>query len=318
MFFLVPLLAGCVASKSVTTPLAVRGSTETVEIAPVLLAERHHYPEGAVVRPGGIGNLVGAARTPGFGEDGPADVATHAETQALRYSVKHPDIRIILTVAEGHYRIVARRSAGIARIADLRGKRVATLATTSAGYFLGRMLALDGLTFADVEPVRISPIADMAKALERREVDAVAIWEPFSDNAARLLGDDRVEFSGRGVYRELFNLNSTAANLADPEKRRRIVAFVRAIIDASAALRNDPTRAQALVAATSGFTQDEVARSWKHLDFPASLPGDLLDVLVEEEKWLSEQERRAARPRKALAQLIDGSIYEEALALPPR
>ncbi|MEI9928084.1 MAG: hypothetical protein WDN44_10810 [Sphingomonas sp.] len=152
----------------------------------------------------------------------------------------------------------------------------------------------------------------MAKALARREVDAVAIWEPHGGNAARALGDDGVEFAGDGVYRELFDLNATAASLADRAKRRRIVAFVRAIIDASAALRRDPAPAQALVAATSGFTADEVARAWASLDFPAALPADLLDVLVEEERWLARQERRAPRSRDVLAGLIDPSIYEEA------
>lgn len=309
------VLAGCAsvhpaAGGRAAVPLAVFGSTATLEIAPVLLAARDHHP-GASVTNGGIPNLVGAA-APDFGGPGLAEVATHAETQALRYSVEHPDIRIILTVTEGRYRIIARRSAGIARLADLRGKRIATLATTSAGYFLARMLESAGLTFADVEPVRISPIEDMPKALAQRQVDAVAIWEPHGDNAARALGDDLVEFSGDGVYRERFNLNATAASLADPVKRQRIVAFVRATIAATQALRRNSAQAQALVVARSGFTADEVARSWKTLSFPAALPADLLDVLVEEEAWLAARDRRAARSREALSRLIDRSVYEEA------
>ncbi|TGX54422.1 ABC transporter substrate-binding protein [Sphingomonas gei] len=301
---------GCVPA-----PLKVSGSTATLEIAPVLLAARDHYPAGAVVTNGGIANLMSAipARQPRT--DGLADVATHAETQALRYSVGNPDIRIILTITEGRYRIIARRSAGIARIADLKGKRIATLATTSAGYFLARMLAQDGMTFADITPVRISPLEGMGAALERREVDAVAIWEPHADNAARVLGNDLVIFAGDGAYREMFNLNTTAANLADPAKRRRMVAFVRALIETAAQIRRDPAGAQALVAATAGFTADEVGRSWATLAFPAALPADLLDILVEEERWLAAQDRRAPRSREVLSHLIDTSIYAEALAI---
>ncbi len=281
-----------------TAPLlAVRGSTATVEIAPVLLAARDHFP----------------APVTGLGDGGPADIATHAETQALRYSVAHPEIRIILTVTEGYYRIVARRSAGISRIADLKGKRIAAIPTTSSGYFLARMLTSEGLSVADVEVVRISPIEDMAKAIADRRVDAVAIWEPHAGNAARALGDDMVELSGAGLYRELFNLNSTATALADPAKRARIVGFVRAIIAATASLKADPRAAQALVAQTGDFTADEVDRSWQHLAFPAALPADLIDVLVEEEKWLAAQDRRTARGRDDLAKLIDPSILKDAL-----
>ncbi len=309
-------LAGCAngdgPAVDTALPLAVRGSTATLEIGPVLLAAQEYYPSGAVVRNGGIGNLVGAAPVEGLGDHGLADVATHAETQALRYSVDHPDIRIILTVTEGRYRIVARRSAGIGSVADLRGKRIATLATTSAGYFLARMLADAQFDFADIEPVRISPIEGMADALARGEVDAVAIWEPHAGNAAQALGDDAIEFSGDGIYRELFNLNTTAANLADPVKRRRIVEFVRAVIDASDAIRDNPEPAQALVASTAGLPAHEVARAWPTLTFPASLPDDLLDVLVAEEQWLAAQDRRAPRSRAALSALIDSSVYEEA------
>lgn len=308
-------IGGCARSGTPAgrrAPLAVRGSTATLEIAPVLLAARDHYPPGAVVRNGGIGNLVGAARVAGLGDEGPADVATHAETQALRYSVANPDLRIILTVTEGRYRIIARRSAGIASLADLKGKRIATLATTSAGFFLARMLAQVQLSFADIVPVRISPIEEMADALARREVDAVAIWEPHGGNAARALGEDCVTFPGDGIYRELFNLNTTAGNLADPAKRRRIVAFVRAVIDASRAIARDPAPAQKLVAATAGFTADEVSQAWPTLAFPAALPSDLLDTLVVEEQWLAAQDGRQPRSRAALAGLIDPTILADA------
>lgn len=303
------LLGACTHAGGGPAPLTVHGSTATLEIAPVLLAARDHYPAGAVVRDGGIGNLVGE---PGKGAPGRADVATHAETQALRYSVAHPEIRIILTVTEGRYRIVARRSAGIGTVADLKGKRVATLLTTSAGYFLSRMLGRAGLEVADVVPVRL-PVEAMAPALARGEIDAVAIWEPHAGNAAAALGDDRVEFAGDGVYRELFNLNATAGDLADPAKRRRIVAFVRAILEARAAIARDPAAAQALVGATAGFAPDEVARAWPTLGFDAMLPPDLLDALVEEEAWLAAQAGRTPRTRAALAQLIDSSVLEEAL-----
>jgi sulfonate transport system substrate-binding protein len=267
------------------------------------------------VKMGGIPNLVGAAQIAGFGSEGVADLATHAETQALRYSVTYPDIRIVMNVTQGLYRIVARRSAGIATVADLKGKRIATIPQTSSGYFLHRMLAREGLSYADIEPVPLTPLSEMTKALAERRVDAVVIWEPESENSARVLGDDLVEFGGEGVYAEQFNLNSTAANLADPVKRAKIVAFLRAVIDAAAAVRTDPAAAQALVVQVGGHPANQVERSWKHHAFNADYPENMLDILVEEEKWLAEQDKRPARSREELARLIDRSAYEEALAL---
>jgi sulfonate transport system substrate-binding protein len=309
------LLATPATAQDDPGPIAIHGNLQTFEIAPVLYAADEFYPGVATVKMGGIPNLVGEPIVPGFGEEGVADVATHAETQALRYSVRHPNLRILLNVTEGLYRIVARRSAGIAGVADLRGKRVATIAQTSSGYFLHRMLAREGLSFDDIVAVPITPLSGMTEALRRGEVDAVVIWEPESENSAQVLGDDLVEFHGDGVYRELFNLNTTAENLADREKRAKIVAFVRAVMRATAELNAHDVRAKRLLIEVGGFSEEDVEDSWKHHRFNARLLPDLLDVLELEEQWLAARDARPARSREQLATLIDTSVYEEALAL---
>ncbi|MCW3835629.1 ABC transporter substrate-binding protein [Sphingomonas canadensis] len=314
--------AGCAGSQSrVETPAAapmppvsVHGNIQTFEIAPVLLAAEKFYPGPATVKMGGIPNLLGAEPIPGYGSPGVADVATHAETQILRYSLKRPDLRVILTVSEGIYGIVGRKSAGIKSVADLKGKRIATVPPTSAGYFLHNMLKSAGLTEADVTLVPVSPLGDMPKALAEGRVDAIAIWEPMSADAEALLGDDAIVFPGKGIYREIFGLNTIQANLDNPEERKKIVAFVRAVIQASAALRSDPAEAQGLLVKYGGHTPEQAKRSWKHQRYPAMLVPDLLDVLVEEEKWLAIQDKRTPRSREELAKLIDTSVYKEAMA----
>lgn len=294
-------------------PIAIHGNITVFEIAPVLLAADKYYPGQASVKMGGIANLVGEQGVPGFGSDGVADAATHAETQALRYSVRHPDVRIIMTITEGLYRIVARKSAGIAKLSDLKGKRIATIAGTSAGFFVQKMMKGVGLSTADVTMVAVNPLTDMPKALAEGKVDAVAIWEPEVEKAAQAIGPDAIEFSGKGIYRELFNLNSTAGNLADPVKRRKIVAFVQAVIKASADLKKDPSRAQQLMAQSSKYPLDVVQHSWSHHAYIAAFTDDLLDVLVEEEAWLAAMDKRPARTRAQLAPLIDMSVYKEAM-----
>jgi NitT/TauT family transport system substrate-binding protein len=312
-------------------PLAVYGNIQTIEIAPVLLAVDALYDGRAVVHPGGIPNLVGetapgavpAQRSPiplliDMESLVPADLATNAETQLLRQSVKHPELRIILGVSEGLYRIAARRSAGITRVADLAHRPVATIPLTSSAYFLHRMLAREGLGFGDIVPMPMTPLSRMTEALRNREVDAVVIWEPESERSAQMLGDDLIEFRGEGVYRELFNLNTTAEKLADPASRARIVAFVRAVIDAGARMKRDPTGAKILVTAAGGFDPRDVEASWAHHRFEPGMPSDLLDVMAEEELWLALQDKRRPRTRADLAKLIDTSVYREAMALRSR
>ncbi len=285
-------------------PLRVQGNITTIELAPVLLAAQWHAAPVSVSN-GGVPDL---ARVDG------ADLATNAETQALRASVTNPDLRIIMTVSEGLYRIVARRSAGISKLADLKGKRVATISITSSGYFLHRMLRTVGLDYADVTVVPLNT-AGAEEAIAKGEIDAVTIWEPMIDNVARRLGDDAIEFNGKGIYREIFNLNASAEQLADPVQRQRIVAFVRDVLKATRGLHADPRAAWTAVAKSAGLDESVVARTWHHHRYPGALVPDLLDVLEDEEKYLARSAPvRTPRSRAELAKLIDASVLEEALA----
>ncbi len=103
------MLAACTAwvapaaAQNASRPLRVYGNTKTIELAPVLLAadrihkdardgdERRH-PE-SVHRRGRTSRRMRRRRR-------------------CAQSVDHPNLRIILTVSEGFYRIIARRSAG--------------------------------------------------------------------------------------------------------------------------------------------------------------------------------------------------------------
>jgi NitT/TauT family transport system substrate-binding protein len=270
----------------------------------VLLAAREIYEGKATVANGGISDL--------FDEDA-ADLATNAETQALRQSVDHPDLRVIFTVAEGYYRIVARRSAGIGDIADLRGKRIATVPNTSSAYYLHKMLGTRGLTSDDVTIVPIVPLSLMPGALAKREVDAVTIWEPEIERAAEAVGGDAIQFQDRRVYRELFNLHATAASLGDPGKRREIVAFVRALILACERIAQRPQEVWPLVSESTGYDVELIERVWHHEGFAGTLASDLLDVMAEEESYVARERNRSPRQRGELAKLIDDSVLREAL-----
>jgi ABC-type nitrate/sulfonate/bicarbonate transport system substrate-binding protein len=290
---------------SATAQLKIYGNTTTIELAPVLLAAQELYGDTTAVRNGGIPDL--------FDEDA-ADVATNAETQALRQSVDHPDLRTILTVSEGWYRIVARRSSGVSQLADLRGKRITTVPNTSSAYYLHKMLGTAGMTTADVTIVPITPLSGMPRALASRDVDAVTVWEPEIENAAAAIGSDAIEFQDRRVYRELFGLHTTAAKLADPAKRREIVAFVRAVVRASERIRARPEIVWPLVAERTGFDAALVEKVWHHEGYPGALVPDLLDVMVEEDPFVAQERSRAPRTRAQLAVMIDASVLREALA----
>jgi sulfonate transport system substrate-binding protein len=291
-------------------PIRVSGSY-WIELSPVLVAADRFYGQRLAVGEGGITRIT----------SGDADLATNAETQLLRESVTNPDLRIIMTVTESFYRLVARRSAGIETLADLKGKRVMAPRLTSANYFVEAMLRTVGLTDADIELVNLPPaqgdqtgMDQMSDALARGDVDAIAMWEPEPADAIRELGADAVVFQDRSVYREVFNLHARAPDLADPDKRRSIVAFVRAVAEATAVLEADPSPHWPHVSSITGFTLEEIGSGWPEMEFPVRIVPDMLDVLEVEERWVAQASNRAPRSRDELAVFIDSSVVAEALS----
>jgi ABC-type nitrate/sulfonate/bicarbonate transport system substrate-binding protein len=89
--------------------------------------------------------------------------------------------------------IVARKDAGIAKVEDLKGKKVAAIVGTST-FFDIRALTLKGYGFdlqKDAQIVTATAPPDMVTLLGKKDVDAIIAWQPISD---------AVVLNGQGVY----------------------------------------------------------------------------------------------------------------------
>jgi NitT/TauT family transport system substrate-binding protein len=300
--------------------LRIYGNLSLLEMAPVLLAIDQFYPGQTRLEHGGVMALWGkASDLASLTSTGQADVATNSETQALRAAVDNPDLRFIFTVAECPYRIVARRSAGITRLADLRSKRVGTQLDSSAAYFLDSMLRTAGLTADDVVSVPFmaktqAPLTSLPEALRSGKVDAVALWEPQVQRAKLAIGSDAIEFHDPAIYTEKFNLCTTQADLENVPLRQRIVAFVRALIAATRRLKQEPEVGWQLVAQTAKLDIETVRNASPYVTYPGTLAADLLDIFEKQDVWIAKVQGRAPRTRDALSKLIDDSVVREALA----
>jgi sulfonate transport system substrate-binding protein len=311
--FGVLLLQSCATPRQAQAPLVpirVSGSY-WIELSPVLVAANSFYPVKLEVGEGGIPRIT----------NNETDLATNAETQLLRESIRNPDLRIIMTVTESFYRLVGRRSAGISKLADLKGKRIMVPRMTSAHYYLVAMLRSAGIKEEEVTLVNLPTAANtlasidlMSDALQKGEVDVISIWEPEPEDAMHKLGRDAIVLQDRSVYREVFNLHARAPDLADPEKRRAIVAFVRAVADATAALKKDPEKYWPHVSSITKYSHEQIGWGWPEMEYPVHIIPDMLDVLETEEQWVAKNMDRAPRSREELSKLIDYSVLKEALS----
>jgi ABC-type nitrate/sulfonate/bicarbonate transport system substrate-binding protein len=89
--------------------------------------------------------------------------------------------------------IVTRKDAGLSRVEDLKGRKVAAVVGTST-FFDIRALTLKGHGFdlqKDTQIVTATSPPDMVTLLGKKEVDAIIAWQPITD---------AVVLRGEGVY----------------------------------------------------------------------------------------------------------------------
>ncbi len=89
--------------------------------------------------------------------------------------------------------IVARKGAGVSKVEDLKGRKIAAIVGTST-FFDIRALTLKGYGFdlqKDTQIVTATSPPDMVTLLGKKEVDAIIAWQPITDS---------VVFRGEGVY----------------------------------------------------------------------------------------------------------------------
>jgi sulfonate transport system substrate-binding protein len=96
--------------------------------------------------------------------------------------------------AEG---ILVSKASPIAKIEDLKGKKVAFNKGSDVHWLVVSALQKSGLKYTDIQPVYLTP-ADARAAFQRGSVDAWAIWDPFFVAAQKQI-DARVLTNAEGI-----------------------------------------------------------------------------------------------------------------------
>jgi ABC-type nitrate/sulfonate/bicarbonate transport system substrate-binding protein len=223
---------------------------------------------------------------------GHADVATAAEMVVTMDAVTAPsDTALIATLSASaqHIKLVARRSARIQAPGDLRGKRIATVAGTSAQYFLDSWLV-----FHEIDPQEVTIVAlppeRMHDALARDEVQAIVVWEPIASAAIQTLGQDAVVMPSTRIYTQHFGL--VASRRAIAQREAELVALLRALARAQRFIAEHPAHAAHLLEARLSLQigPDQLAEH----DFRPTLDQSLISTMDAQARWIL---RKGLAPR---------------------
>jgi ABC-type nitrate/sulfonate/bicarbonate transport system substrate-binding protein len=186
--------------------------------------------------------------------------------------------------------IVARPNAGIAKVEDLKGKKVAAIVGTST-FFDIRALTLKGYGLdlqKDTQLVTATAPPDMVTLLAKGDVDAIIAWQPITD---------QVVLRGQGVYLakqiDLWRKATGRASgfpvhvcyLVHNDFLLRHAAFARDLNDAQKDAvdiwYNKPDRAMEIVAEVTKLPPDVIKVAHKEtVKMLHGLPDEQVDTLI--------------------------------------
>jgi len=261
-------------------------------------------------------NTAFVAKKVDFGAIGSAPVARGLADLHIGYQ-----IAFVLDVAGENEALIARNGTGIEKVADLRGKRVATAFASTSHYSLLTALRQAGVNPSEVDIVDLQPQASYA-AWQRKDIDAVYTWLPTLDEV-RKDGKQIIssrELAGNGKPTLDLGVASTEIIESKPEV---VDAWRKVQARALALIHSDPKAAAAAVAAEIGTDEEDAAAQLaqgtfltiEQLTSPEWLgtqgkPGDVAEAVHSAAQFLKDQNQIPSVPPLAD---FSAAIYTEGL-----
>ena len=215
---------------------------------------------------------------------GEVDMSTIADMPVVFNSFKRNDFCIFATFTYSYpfVKIIARKDVGIKTGADLKDRKVGVNRGTSSHFFLEVFLIHNLLSSSDVEMINIKTV-DLPLALKNNEVDAISVWQPYSQKAKQLLGDNAIELPASEINRTTFSF-ATMKNFSK-EHPDILERFLRALDKADAFTKNDREKAQEIIAGRFSLDRNTVRAAWDDFVFGIFLDQSLLAGWDEIARW---------------------------------
>lgn len=224
---------------------------------------------------------------------GDIDVATVAEVPIVFNSFERRDFSIIASIAFAHdnQMLLARKDAGIARPADLKGKRIATYKGSGPHFFLHLFLVKHGLSEKDIR-LSFYPPEELPDALSRREIDGFTMGvDLLVDKTRVLLGENVTVFSEPGLYSQPWCL--VASNNFIKEKPEAVRRLLKALLRAEGYVKDNPEETIKLLTAKLTIIRpvaEAILPKSKEIAMRVALDQILLSTLEEQASWAIKKE----------------------------
>jgi NitT/TauT family transport system substrate-binding protein len=222
---------------------------------------------------------------------GEVDLATTSKSVIMFNSFNKANFSVLTSFVESDndIKIVTLTKSKITTAEDLTGRTVGIVKGSASEYFLHSWL-----TSANIDPTTVKTrayaVKDMPAALNRGEVDAISVWEPFAYKSMQLNSESSI-VPTEGQYKLSFNLVHLTNNPIFNQPPQNVVSNTveRAILEglnkATHFIQAHPEDAQLILRRHLKLSQDFIDWVWVDYQFKLSLNTALIHSLDKQAQW---------------------------------
>ncbi len=236
--------------------------------------------------------------------EGKAHLGTSADIPIMFAATKGQPVAVVATIfaTQSDYAIMGRKDRGITTPASLRGKRIGVTLNTSGHFVLDAFINRQKLSMSDVTVLDYKP-EELAAALVKGDVDAVATWEPYLSAIREQIHANAVVFSANGVYDATYNISGARDYVAaHPETVKKVL---RALISGGHFCKDMPDVARGVAAKVMQTIPEKLEKFWPSYRFDVGLDQGLLLALEEETRWAAKNKLAGQGPMPNYLNYID-------------
>ena len=235
-------------------------------------------------------------------------------TATLMPRIARGNLAVIATISTSPnaFKVAARTS--IQSPADLRGKKVGTVGGSTTDYLWAVLAKHYKIPESELQTISIPP-PELIPSLDRGDIQAFMVWEPWPSRAVEISGKDKVKLllsSGDfGYFLNFIAVVHPKFAGAKPDATARVLAALR---DATHFMNTERAEAVQIAARWSRIKPDLAAYNMNIYKYALSVTDEMRKAAREEEAWMRGKGRIKADPID-WSKTIDPRFFEKAMAM---
>ena len=214
-----------------------------------------------------------------------------------------------LSYTDNQLKLLARKSAGITRVSDLKGKKIAVPQASFAHFYLEKFLLFNGLTLDDVEEVFVSK-KKIPGTIESGLAHATMQHGVPIAETKKILGEDYVIFQNPVIHRKSNQLLVPRAWVA--QHRGQTKGLLRAILKAEKFIKTHTEESIEILAKAKKYDVRDMARTVRNeMSYYLSLKQSIFTELEGMEQWALDNNIVERKTPRNYFEMIDYSLLEE-------